>query len=416
MPPLAEAVAHARHRGEQPGHRLQPDAVVQLAQLIVQVRIVQRVHAARTGQRCAQRGGIAQPADRRQRALAVADELPARRRPWPARVPFGAGDRHRQRIGRQRGRRLAQRPRVHQPHVAVVHRRGRRRVEAQRGGRRTQQRRLGHPLDAGRAGHAFAAMRQPVQGFVAGVDRGAAAVPRGRRIAGHVLGVEQIGFAAGGAGHPLPAQVVAGQIAVQQMRVEPVGAGAPVHLAQVHHIAGQPHAGVVVQVAAGVQLAHRAVDRRHARAAGADVGGQLVRIRLIRQRTGVQRGENPFAPMRPDVVEIFAPAELVNQLVLWINRVTRGHAGVHLGQAQQAVAEVGRQPRHRTVERIAAACVVARAHGGEARQRGLAGRRKRGGGVGVGRDHSNRSAWAGWLVRAARRTGLLAGLREPCIC
>ena len=236
---------------------------------------------------------------------------------------------------------LAQRPRVHQPHVAVAHRRRRGGGESQRGGRRAQQRGFGRAVGAGAAGDDFGSVRQPVQGLVAGVDRGAAAVPLGRRVAGHVLGVEQIGLAAGGAGHPLPAQVVAGQVAVQQVRVEPVGTGAPVHLAQVHHVAGQPHAGVVVQVAAGVQLAHRAVDRRHAAAARADVGGQLVRIRLIRQRTGMQRGENPFAPMRPDVVEIFAPAELVDQPVLWINRVTRGHAGMHLGQAQQAVAEIG---------------------------------------------------------------------------
>ena len=49
------------------------------------------------------------------------------------------------------------------------------------------------------------------------IDDGAGAVPVKWRVTSHVVGVEQVGLAAAGASHPLPAQVVAGQIAVTKV-------------------------------------------------------------------------------------------------------------------------------------------------------------------------------------------------------
>ena len=104
-------------------------------------------------------------------------------------------------------------------------------------------------------------------------------MPRRGRVTGHVVGIEKIRLAAAGTSHPLPTEVVAGEIAIQQMPIQPIGGDAPMHLAHMHHVARQPHARMVVQKTGGVQRTHRFVHHRHTGASRADIGRQLAGVK-----------------------------------------------------------------------------------------------------------------------------------------
>ena len=102
------------------------------------------------------------------------------------------------------------------------------------------------------------------------------------------------------------------------MAVQPVSAGTPVHLAHMHHIAGQPHAGVVVQVARGVQRAHGAVDGGHTRAAFANIVRHGVGVATWPRQAALHVAQNPIATVGrvlPDMVKKLAPCKLKHQLV-----------------------------------------------------------------------------------------------------
>ena len=154
------------------------------------------------------------------------------------------------------------------------------------------------------------------------------------------------------------------------MAVEPIGTGAPVDLAHMDQIAGQPHARVVVQQARLVQRAHGLVDHRHARASLAHISRKLAGIGCIGQRAFVQRIKNGLAAVLPDMTEIGAPTELEHQLVLHLERMAPLHARQDLSQADKAMGDVRRQARDRAVEGIAAARIGRRINRRDARLRG----------------------------------------------
>ena len=160
------------------------------------------------------------------------------------------------------------------------------------------------------------------------------------------------------------------------MPIEPVGRDPPMHLAQVHDIARQPHARVIVQVAGRVQAVHRPVDDRHTRGGFTDVRRQLRGVSGIGQYAFMQRVHDPHAPMAPDMAEVLPPTELEHELVLHIERVTSRHTSEHLRQTDQAVRDVRRQIGDGALDRVAAACIAFRKDRVDARQRSLAGRRK----------------------------------------
>ena len=186
----------------------------------------------------------------------------------------------------------------------------------QRGGRLGLKAGLGQPTAIRTrrrsARHGRRPVSDAVQRRVRHVDHAAGAVPGPTCITNDVAGIEMARLAVAGAGHPLPTQVVAGQVAIQQMAVEPVR-----DRAQVHDVARQPHARMVVQQTRGVQRAHRHVDGRHASAGLADVIGQRVLVRAVRQR--------PFVQGLQDA----------------LTAVPRRHAGQHIRQTDEAVREVG---------------------------------------------------------------------------
>ena len=93
--------------------------------------------------------------------------------------------------------------------------------------------------------------------------------------------VEEVGLVAEAAGHPLPAEVIAGGIAVDQMLEKPVRSGFPMHSTPVHHVGGHPHAGVVVQPARGDQFVLESV---HAGQVGAAIADVLRKVALVGRR------------------------------------------------------------------------------------------------------------------------------------
>ena len=76
------------------------------------------------------------------------------------------------------------------------------------------------------------------------------------------------------------------------------------------------------------------------------------------------------------MAEVLPPTELEHELVLHIERVTDRHTGEHLRQTDQAVRDVRREMGDGALDRVAAAGIVFRTDRVDARQRGLAGRRK----------------------------------------
>ena len=65
-------------------------------------------------------------------------------------------------------------------------------------------------------------------------------------VALQILAIEEIGLVTEAAGHPLPAEVVAGGVAIQKVLEEPVSPRTPVHPSPVHQVGRHPHPRVVV--------------------------------------------------------------------------------------------------------------------------------------------------------------------------
>ena len=200
------------------------------------------------------------------------------------------------------------------------------------------------------------------------VDHRVRAVPMFGGVCRDIVGIEQVRLAAAGARHPLPTQVVAGDVAIQQMAVHPLGTNTPMHFAQVHQITGQPQAGMVVDIAVEIQLPNGLVDSWHARGSQAHILGQALAVGLIRQDTIVKIVAYVVAQQFMNMLEILAPSQLENELVLHPHAVHLVNMVGHIGHGQQAVCEVGRQHADRPLNVVAGLRVFKRSNG---RQSGL---------------------------------------------
>ena len=176
-------------------------------------------------------------------------------------------------------------------------------------------------------------------------------------VAGHIVGIEKIGLVTAGTSNPLPAQVVAGEVTVKQVSIEPVCGDTPVNLAHVNHVTGQPHAGVVVQVAGLVERLHGLIDDGNTRCAFTNVDRHMCGIGLIGQRAWVQGTENTLATHAPDMAEVLAPAELVHQLVLRMHRMARSDSSQNLWQADNPMRDVRRQAGDCAIQEVSGLCV-----------------------------------------------------------
>ena len=154
-----------------------------------------------------------------------------------------------------------------------------------------------------------------------------------------VLGIKKIGLAAETSCHPLPGKKIAGKVAVEQMTIQPAGGQAPIHLAIVNAIAGQPETLVVVQIARLIELSDRGVDDPDARCPNPDVGWQRAEM-SCRQRCFVNRLENAVSMFLPGFMEEASPGELRRQLVTQRQAVSEAKVFESLVKRDEPMREV----------------------------------------------------------------------------
>ena len=172
-----------------------------------------------------------------------------------------------------------------------------------------------------------------------------------------VAPVEEVGLVAEAAGHPLPAEVIAGGIAVDQMLEKPVRSGFPMHATPVHHVGGHPHAGVIVQPARGDQLVLEGV---HAGQVGAAITDVLRKVSLVGRRvvSGLEillAVINAVTKVGPHPLPEVTPTQLIDQFRAVVPVADALEHGVsHFAEREHAVADVGGEAGHRTPEMVAA--------------------------------------------------------------
>jgi len=178
-----------------------------------------------------------------------------------------------------------------------------------------------------------------------------------------------------GAGHPLPAQVIAGQVTIEQVAIKPIRPRAPMNFAQMHHVTGQPHACMVVHAACVIKAADGHVDGVHTGVGLSNVIWDRRAVLMVWQRAAVQRGEDGVAAVMPHMSKVGAPSQLKDKLVLRVQAVLMSHPFINFTQADEAVGDVWRQMRHRTFNGISSAGVFDRVHSFDALPCGFRGGR-----------------------------------------
>ena len=183
----------------------------------------------------------------------------------------------------------------------------------------------------------------------------------------------QVGLGREGAGHPLPGEVIAGRIAVDEVAQEPIGPGPPVDATNVHQPGREPHPLVVVEVAGVEQPARECVDARHARRGRGDVGRQVRRPgRARHRRRRLDRRPDAVPDRALDAVPVVAPGQLRDEL-LRAGRAAGNREGSipDLRQTEHTVADPGGEPGHPSAD-------VVPGHGVGRRIDPLQGRKRRG--------------------------------------
>jgi len=96
---------------------------------------------------------------------------------------------------------------------------------------------------------------------------------------------------------------------------------------------------------------------------------------MVWQGAGMQLGEDGVTAVMPHMSKVGAPSQLKDKLVLRVQAVLMGHPFINFTQADEAVGDVWRQMRYRTVNGISSAGVFDRVHRFDARPCGLRGGR-----------------------------------------
>ena len=185
---------------------------------------------------------------------------------------------------------------------------------------------------------------------------------------GDILQVEDIGLVRKGAGDPLPGQVVAGRVGIDQMLEEPAGTGLPADAPPMHRIGGQIHPRVVVEIACLSQGRDKLVDAGHTGLAIGDIGGQFGII-----FAGIKTGLVGFN-IRPDALgmgqieplPVIAPGQFLNEFLSLFRVRDRGERGIaDLVEAEDAMPDIGRQAGYSAIEMVATGGIGARVDGGK---------------------------------------------------
>ena len=179
-------------------------------------------------------------------------------------------------------------------------------------------------------------------------------------VALQVVAVEKVGLVAEGAGDPLPTQMVAGGITIEQMLKEPVRAGFPMHVSPMHEPCGHPHPSVVVKPARADQLLAKSIHAGQACAAITDVVWELSSVagRAVAGFELFLVVVDAITEVLPHALPKVAPAQLIDQLAPVIAFADAlKHRIPHLRKGKNTVANVRRQTGYGAVEVIAAAGV-----------------------------------------------------------
>ena len=188
-------------------------------------------------------------------------------------------------------------------------------------------------------------------------------------VALQVAAVEEVRLVAEAAGDPLPAEVVAGGIAVQQVFQEPVGPRFPVHPAPVHQIGRHPHPRVVVEPAAVHQIVSESIHAGQSGAAFAQVVGKVPAV-----TGGIVPGLQLLLTLKDGAAEIdphplpeITPTQFIDQLaavvpaLAAIPQLGKDHLS-DLRQGENAMANPGGQAGDSTLEMVAAASIALGIH------------------------------------------------------
>ncbi len=90
-----------------------------------------------------------------------------------------------------------------------------------------------------------------------------------------VFAIEEVGFGREGGGNPLPGEIVAGGVAIEEVLEEPVCPGLPAYAEPVGEVSGEPHASVVVKISGGGKFLGKGVDAAEGGGAGSDGFGKV---------------------------------------------------------------------------------------------------------------------------------------------
>ena len=90
-----------------------------------------------------------------------------------------------------------------------------------------------------------------------------------------IFAIEEVGFGREGGGNPLPREIVAGGVAIEEVLEEPVCTGLPAYAEPMGEVGGEPHAGMVVEISGGGKFSGKGVDAAEGGGAGGDCFGDF---------------------------------------------------------------------------------------------------------------------------------------------
>ncbi len=192
------------------------------------------------------------------------------------------------------------------------------------------------------------------QRFITAVKRTGAGFRMGADLAIDVVGIplkifaiEEVGRAGKSRGDPLPGEVVACRIAIDQVPEEPSRPRLPAHLTPVNDVGGKPKPNVIVEITRLLKVFTEAVHADEGRASGRDVGGEQVCVLAGREPrfVGFLVVPDAIAKFGIESLPVVAPGELVDELAClsWLLRLLECVVA-DLRKRQDAMAEIGREP------------------------------------------------------------------------
>ncbi len=90
-----------------------------------------------------------------------------------------------------------------------------------------------------------------------------------------IFAIEEVGFGREGGGNPLPGEIVAGGVAIEEVVEEPLRTGLPTYAEPMREVGGDPHAGVVVEISGGGEFSGKGVDAAQGSGTGDDCFGDF---------------------------------------------------------------------------------------------------------------------------------------------